>query len=929
MIRDINIDNRKIFITYGSSDLAYPRNDLYPSDEQYPTSVEDISNIVQGSIKLDELIADEDIRFGKLYSSMFEVTVFDTPDISGSFLQVYQKDGDIIKNIFSGQVVSCKLDNTGLDRTIVAYDNSYFIRNTNVAEWWTNFWSNRTTATLKECRDSLCTYMNLIYEDVVLPNDNISVEKSADIDYISFNDVISMLCELNACFPHISRDNTLEFIMLDTEEEVTDITGLYEGLNSQFEDFTISEITGIEFLDSDNELKYTYGEKDNIYRLSSNIFTYPMGTEQLDIVASNLLDYISGITYTPANVKMIVGDLDYHLGQRIHTDKGDFYILENQYSASQLIEETIIARGTQERNESIAPFNTSLIINNEKISKVQYDVEHLTTEFADTSQKLSSRINQNAESISTEVTRAGNAEAQLSSRINQTADQITIEVQKGTQDMHATYQGSYVPTLSNYPANQWTTNNLKSKNVGCTFYNMAEQRTYRFTATPNAIQITFSSDSMTENNYDYVEIYCQYNGTWKKTNKFTGGYNNTTNNIADKICIIPTNVFYVVWHSDSSVTSNGFKIDSIVPVYTDNPLQYFPTNSSYSGSTYITLTGTDTKPESSHPYNNNEDITWRWNTQIAISSSGYGWVLQEQSAYSRLSLTENSITAEVSRAKGAENELSSRITVTENGIESKVSKGDVSSVISQESGQITISSNRLAINSDNFTLTKTGTVTISGGRLNLGGTKNGALYVYDENENKRGQWTKAGLIVYDEDGNTKFSAKPSAVTWSNTYSSMSSNGTLTIKRASIQGYLDIGGSNNGYIRLYDSSDNLRGKWDRSQFYINDSSGNTIFKVTSSKATIKGDLNTGDITVSGRYIRYDSNTYIDMQGYDDGVTLNGDSAVFSVDDIHVTKSRNSSAVYTGDSGTCWVKHDINSDYWYQLEFVNGICVGGLD
>lgn len=87
---------------------------------------------------------------------------------------------------------------------------------------------------------------------------------------------------------------------------------------------------------------------------------------------------------------------------------------------------------------------------------------------------------------------------------------------------------------------------------------------------------------------------------------------------------------------------------------------------------------------------------------------------------SQITQTSNSITAEVTRASNAESSLSSRISITESGISSKVSKGDVSSEISQEAGRVTISSNRLVINSSQFTLDSNGNATF-GGTLNAAG----------------------------------------------------------------------------------------------------------------------------------------------------------------------------------------------------------------
>lgn len=81
---------------------------------------------------------------------------------------------------------------------------------------------------------------------------------------------------------------------------------------------------------------------------------------------------------------------------------------------------------------------------------------------------------------------------------------------------------------------------------------------------------------------------------------------------------------------------------------------------------------------------------------------------------SRIEANTNSINLEVERAMSAEDSLGSRITLTEQNIELKVSKGDVSSQISVETGQVSIGSNRLVIDSTNFKLSGSGTITASG-----------------------------------------------------------------------------------------------------------------------------------------------------------------------------------------------------------------------
>ena len=73
----------------------------------------------------------------------------------------------------------------------------------------------------------------------------------------------------------------------------------------------------------------------------------------------------------------------------------------------------------------------------------------------------------------------------------------------------------------------------------------------------------------------------------------------------------------------------------------------------------------------------------------------------------------DAISAEVTRATTAEGTLSAAITANANAITLKVSKGDVSSEISQEAGQITISSNRFVLNSTNCSISADGKITAS------------------------------------------------------------------------------------------------------------------------------------------------------------------------------------------------------------------------
>lgn len=89
-------------------------------------------------------------------------------------------------------------------------------------------------------------------------------------------------------------------------------------------------------------------------------------------------------------------------------------------------------------------------------------------------------------------------------------------------------------------------------------------------------------------------------------------------------------------------------------------------------------------------------------------------------------ITQNAgkIEAEAKRATDTEVELAAAISLQADQIKLKVSKGDVSSQLSVESGQVSISGNRFVLDSTNFSISSDGKVTaksidITGGTINL------------------------------------------------------------------------------------------------------------------------------------------------------------------------------------------------------------------
>lgn len=428
------ISKRETYILIANADVLFPANFIYPSDGLFPVDagMRQVSNIVAGSLKLDELIAENVPQFGQMFATKFECKVYFEEDLSGKFIHVYQQNDGVYSDVFAGKIDSCKLDKVGTDRTLIAYDLAYEKGKQNIANWWTTFWANRETATLKQVRESLLDSVDLFYESVTLPNDSLQVTKTVDITSCTMTAMLKMICELNYCFPHLDRDGYLTFIMLNTEATPIDLSNKYEWMNSTFEEYVTSEITGVQFFDSGNELKYTVGDTTNAYPIRKNIFLYEKSTEVLQSIGSELLNYLQDFNFTPAKLKMIIGDFDLQLGDYVHTEKGDFYILQNSYSGSQFIEQTITAKGSELLYGGTANFDYEEIILNEKIARVKQTVEAFEVDYRDFKEGTAANFQVTSQAISSEVTRATTAEGQLDSKITQTAESISLEVTNGS-----------------------------------------------------------------------------------------------------------------------------------------------------------------------------------------------------------------------------------------------------------------------------------------------------------------------------------------------------------------------------------------------------------------------------------------------------------------------------------------------------------------
>lgn len=181
------------------------------------------------------------------------------------------------------------------------------------------------------------------------------------------------------------------------------------------------------------------------------------------------------------------------------------------------------------------------------------------------------------------------------------------------------------PTTSNYPYNEWSSSE-REKHIDDLCYDRSTGKVYRLTQTRGLLKIKFSSDCATESiNYDWVQIFYEYDGKIYSTNKIGG--NGNSNTIANAEVLIPVANFKLHWRTDTSQDSYyGFKIDSVT--VTTVELKGVTQVSSYpSGATEQTM-ATDSYPESAHgSYGNSNNILYVCSSSQSISTSkSYAWV---------------------------------------------------------------------------------------------------------------------------------------------------------------------------------------------------------------------------------------------------------------------------------------------------------------
>lgn len=258
--------------------IMFPRDTLYPNQNNEPIYPEDVlvlsNNIVQGTMDLDERIADGDFILGKLYSSKFECDLYNVEtNLTGKFIHIYQTpwvdDEDNtaeveIFPIFFGYIDECSGDRLGTDYHIVAYDLAYYYGKINIADWWNSYWETEFNAQtlgynvnnldFEVMLKSALTYCGITF-DFTFPEDGADCDNSKMLFWVSqYRTTVGSITYWKSKYYHTELSTLYLSDLIESACQLSLVTPRFNRLGV----FTILDILDIQYHDHPVTPEYVY-----------------------------------------------------------------------------------------------------------------------------------------------------------------------------------------------------------------------------------------------------------------------------------------------------------------------------------------------------------------------------------------------------------------------------------------------------------------------------------------------------------------------------------------------------------------------------------------------------------------------------------------------------------------------------------------------
>jgi len=337
--------------------ISFPDNSDLPDIE---------TGIAEGSLLIDEVLFTDRFTVGTYNSNRFECELYDFPLIGNEKIYVYQVVDEVEGQqpinvpLFTGYVESCTTNRGRFEdsKKIVAYDVLYSKGTLDVAEWWEDVFDDTPRVTVKTLRDSLCTYAEITCDDVTLPNDDVLITQTQQLDSISFQSMLKYILEINGVNANVGRDGVLHFITISNNSPIA-LDTTYAQNTSEFDVHEVPAYTSVVIVNSTEGIVGGLGGKENRLQITDNLLLLDKTAIQLRAIAENIFNAIRYITYLPAQIDMIYSNLSVTIGDRVKIGNKIYLVCENIYSGPQLVDQHICSTGRREIEESSTTYNAT------------------------------------------------------------------------------------------------------------------------------------------------------------------------------------------------------------------------------------------------------------------------------------------------------------------------------------------------------------------------------------------------------------------------------------------------------------------------------------------------------------------------------------------------------------------------------------------
>ena len=364
-------------------------------------------DIYEESMELHESISmEENLAFGSCNASEFKITIANNvSSLIGKRINVNEIiDGDTLNPFELGTytVVSDVPTVERDHREITAYDDLYLILNTEVSAWYESL---TFPMTLKSFRDAFFNHLGITQDPTILINDNINIEKTITPTTLYGSDVITRICEINACFGRIGRNGHFQYITLGGT--ATDVSG--KAIELKREDYQTELIDKVQIRQNPEDIGGIAGAGTNALIIEDNFLMYGKSASALNAIATTVLNAVESIQYTPVELE-IIGTPCMETGDAIEFSDGSntitSYVLERTLRGIQTLYDSIYAEGQPIRSE-VTSLNTEISQALGRVNALVRTVEETSSQVIDLEAEVQSLVTQTAGQISAKVDKVG------------------------------------------------------------------------------------------------------------------------------------------------------------------------------------------------------------------------------------------------------------------------------------------------------------------------------------------------------------------------------------------------------------------------------------------------------------------------------------------------------------------------------------------